>query len=85
MIARIFSKIKGWLAIAGAVLSAIGIAYLRGRHSGKQEANTDSLKRDVAARDQQLEMNREATKFERDAAAMTDEQAKAEAKAWARR
>lgn len=83
------SKIWGWIRTAAIAIAAAafwaGIAYLKGRGDGKAKAENKSLKRDVAARDEQLEMHREADAFEREVAAMTDEQARKEAKRWERR
>lgn len=85
MIAALLSSLWPYLlAGAGAMAAAFGI-YAKGRSDAKAKAETKSLKRTVAAKDEQLEMNREATKAERDAAALSEAKAREEAAKWARR
>lgn len=67
--------------IAGALgLAALVTAYARGR-SGEKARQAG---RDLAAAQDRLEMNREATAIERRAAGMTDDQARKEAAPWIR-
>lgn len=78
---------RGWpyLAAIGAVFGALATAYLKGRGEGEAKEKAKTAQRTIAAKDEQLEMHREATKAERDAAALSDEQARREAMKWARR
>lgn len=85
MIAALFSALWPYLlAGAGAIATVFGI-YAKGRSDAKAKAETKSLKRTVAAKDEQLEMNREATEAERQAAALSEAKAREEALRWARR
>lgn len=35
MFTYLFGKLKGWLAAAGVILLAVGVAFLKGRKAGK--------------------------------------------------
>lgn len=85
MIAALISAAGPYLVTGAAALFALFVAYIKGRGDGKAKAQTDNLKRDVAARDEQLEMHREATQAEIDAAALSDEEARKRALEWAKR
>ncbi len=60
-------------ALGAALLGAIGL-YFKGRSDGSAKAENKALKRTIADKDEQLEMNREATEFERKAAGMSDDE-----------
>ncbi len=85
MFAAIMRRVWPYLAAVGAVFGALAAAYLKGRGEGAAKEQAKTAQREIAARDEQLEMYREATEAERAAAAMTDEQARKEAMQWARR
>lgn len=73
-----------YLAAAGAALSVLAGAYLRGRSDARAKADFRDAKREAAAREERLEMHREATEIERKVGEMTDEEARKEATKWAR-
>ena len=85
MITALFSAIWPYLVAAGAGAGALILAYLKGNSSGAAKEKANAAKRDIAARDEQLEMHREATEAERAAAALSDEAAREEAMKWSRR
>ncbi len=66
-------------ALAGAV-----VLYFKGRSDGAAKAENKSLKGKVAAKEEQLEMHREANEAELQAGALTDEEARKEAMKWSR-
>ncbi|WP_274626593.1 hypothetical protein [Arvimicrobium flavum] len=74
-----------YLAAAGAAVSALGAAYLRGRSDARAKADLRATKREAAALEERLEMNREATDIERKAGELSDEEAQREAMTWAKR
>lgn len=83
MIAAILSVIWPYLlAGIGAVAAAFGI-YTKGRSDAKAKADAKNLKRAVEAKDEQLEMRREADEADRRARALSDEEARKEAERWA--
>lgn len=71
-------------AIVAAVVGFIGL-YAKGRSDGKAKAENKALKNTIAAKNAQLEMNREATKIEREVVGLDDQAARKEAEKWSRR
>ncbi len=71
-----------WPYFAGIGFSALALlwAYLKGKSAG----DLRQAKRDTAAKEERLEMGREATKAEIDAASMSDADALKEAMKWAK-
>ena len=52
--ARLWAKVAGWLALAGAVIATCGYAFVKGHHEGAQEqAAKDADKGAKAAQDVQ--------------------------------
>jgi outer membrane murein-binding lipoprotein Lpp len=70
-----------YIAAAGAALLAFWRVYAMGQNSVKAK----QAKKELAAAKDRLEMDREATVAERNAAGMTDAEARAEAEKWAKR
>lgn len=68
-----------------AVIAAIAGAWLKGRSSGVKSERAKQTAGKLAAAEDRLEMDREATDIERLAAGMTDEQARDEAMKWSKR
>lgn len=85
MIATLLSTLWPYLLAGLAALAGAAGLYLKGRGDGAARAKTAGLRKTIAAKDEQLEMHREATQAERDAAALSDEAARKEALKWARR
>lgn len=85
MISALISTLWPYLLGGLAALAGAAGLYLKGRGDGAARAETGSLKKTIAAKDEQLEMHREATKAERDAAALSEAKAREEAMKWARR
>ena len=85
MIAAILSTLWPYLLAGVGALAAVFGVYTKGRSDAKAKAESAILKRTIAAKEEQLEMHREATAAERQAAAMTEENARREAERWARR
>jgi len=81
------SLIAGNGLIAGLVAALVGAValYVKGRRDGSAKAESKSLKDKLASKEEQLEMHREASAAEREAAALTDAEAHKEALKWARR
>ncbi|MFK0688001.1 hypothetical protein ACFX5Q_07320 [Mesorhizobium sp. IMUNJ 23033] len=74
---------KAFLGFLAAVLGALGFGLQQRLAGAKAERNKQAAK-DLAAVNDRLEMDREATATERQATGMTDEQAKKEAAPWVR-
>ncbi|WP_027036512.1 hypothetical protein [Mesorhizobium ciceri] len=72
------------MAILSAVVGGVSLFVAGGIRRAKQDKAKQAA-RDLAAAQDSLEMNREATAAERQAAGMTDDQARAEATKWAKR
>lgn len=70
--------------IVAAIVAFIGL-YAKGRSDGKAKAENKALKNTIAAKNAQLEMNREATKIEREVVGLDDQAARKEAEKWSRR
>lgn len=85
LLLSVLSALWPYLVAAGAVVGALATAYLKGRGEGVAKEKAKAAKRESAAKDEQLEMHREATEAAREAAALSDEQARKEAMQWARR
>lgn len=71
------------LALGGGLIAVV-IAWLRGRMTGARAERDRRAARDLKTAEDRLEMHREATEEERRAAAMTDEEAKEEARRWSK-
>ncbi|WP_144223593.1 hypothetical protein [Mesorhizobium amorphae] len=71
-----------WPAIVAAVVAIIGGWKLR--QSGVNAERARQAKKDIAAAEDRLEMDREATAIERRVSGMTDNEARKEADRWAR-
>jgi len=85
MIAAILANVWPYLAAGGAALVALVVAYFKIGSDATAKERAKTAQRTIAAKDEQLEMYREATKAERDAAALSDEEAMKEAERWASR
>lgn len=75
---------KTIMAIFAALVGGLGMYIAGGISRAKKEAAKQAEK-DLAAAQDRLEMDREATAAERQAAGMTDDAARKEAEKWARR
>ncbi|HWK13246.1 MAG TPA: hypothetical protein VNS02_02540 [Rhizobiaceae bacterium] len=83
----LISLVIGNGLIAGIVAALVGAValYVKGRSDGAAKAENKSLKDKLASKEEQLEMHREANAAEREAAGMSDDDARQEALKWARR
>lgn len=72
------------VSILAAVVGGVGL-YVAGGIRRAEKDKAQQAAQDLAAAEDRLEMNREATAAERQATAMTDAQARAEAIKWAKR
>lgn len=79
------SEVGGWLLAAVGGIATVVFAYLKGSSNGAAKAENKSLKQSLASKDEQLEMHREATAAELEAARLSDEAARKEAEKWAKR
>lgn len=77
--------IELWPYLLAVLVAIMGGAYGLGRKDGNTKATNVSLKKEAAAKDEILEMHREATKAEIEAARLSDEEARKEALKWAGR
>lgn len=70
---------------AGAAVIAIFLAFLKGQSTGatKERAKQDAER--IKAQDELLSMHREADNAKKDAASLSDDEAKQEALKWAKR
>ncbi len=75
--------LKFWPYIAGAIVAAFSAWKLR--QSGVNSERARQAKEKVAAAEDRLEMDREATEIERRVTGMSDDEARKEADRWARR
>lgn len=71
------------IAALGALGTVIGLGY--GNLRGAKRERDKQAGKDLAAANDRLEMNREATDIERQTAGMTDDQARKEAASWVRK
>lgn len=71
-----------WPYIVGAAVTLYGL--WRARQSGINTERARQTKEKLAAAEDRLEMDREATAIERRASGMTDEEARKEAMRWVR-
>lgn len=78
--------------IPGGVLTAIGAAVVaalvaawRLVRTGRSLERGEQAEAEARAKDEQLEMHRESTDAEREAASMSDDEARKEATKWSRR
>ena len=67
----------------GMIVTGIGL-YAKGVLTGAKKERAKTMAKDLKAAEDRLEMDREATAAERQAAGMTDDEARAEALKWAR-
>lgn len=81
IILSLFSK--GTLYMVAAAAVAGFLAWVR--NTGVKAERAKQARKELAAAQDRLEMDREATEAERQAAGMTDEEASKEALKWARR
>lgn len=81
----VFTKLKLWLSIAGAVIVAVAMAWFRGRSDGARTERAERAERDIRAARDRLAMNREGDAAERDAKSLSDEEARKEALRWSNR
>jgi outer membrane murein-binding lipoprotein Lpp len=72
------------LAIGAGIIGALGFGFQQRLAGARAERNRQATK-DLAAAQDRVEMNREATDIERQTAGMTDDQARKEAAPWVRR
>lgn len=70
--------------LIAAVVAALGL-YFKGRGDGAAKAENKALRGQVAAKEEQLEMNREATDAEKSVKALSDEESMKEALKWSKR
>lgn len=73
---------KFWPYLIGG--AGVLLALWKARQSGVKAERAKRALRDMAAREDRLEMDREATQAERKAAGMTDDEARKEAMKWSR-
>lgn len=85
MISAILARVWPYLAAAGAGIAALVAAYFKISSDAVAKERAKAAQRTIAAKEEQLEMHREATKAERDAAALSEEHARREAMKWAKR
>lgn len=81
----VFGGGNGLLAGLAGILAVIVAAFLKGRSSGKAAERAKQDKADLKAKDDLLEMHREATARELQAARDSDAEAKRRALEWAKR
>lgn len=74
----------GWLTAAGGVLAVFAAAIWRAVTLGRSIERAKTTKRELEAKEEQLEMHREASDVERQARDLTHEEARREAQRWAR-
>ncbi|WP_038853621.1 hypothetical protein [Bordetella petrii] len=71
-LAKVWGKAQGWAFAALGVLAAVGVAFFRGRREGREhaeaQAEANSARRDVAARDETIQAGQERTHVENDIA-----------------
>jgi outer membrane murein-binding lipoprotein Lpp len=79
------AKATPYIIGGGAILAAFVATYVKGRLSGAKLERQKQAAGNLAAAEDRLEMDREATAAERNAAGMTDDEARAEAMKWAKR
>lgn len=89
MIAALIELITGslgpyLLGLVG-VIGGAAVAYFKGRSDAKAKSDNAVLRSSVAAKDEQLEMHREASQEEIRVAAMTAAAKKKEARTWSDR
>lgn len=87
VLAWLFSAVIGnkvIMTLFAGVVGSIGIYIAGGINRAKKDRAQQAAKELAAAQDR-LEMDREATAAERNAAGMTDADARAEAEKWAKR
>lgn len=75
--------IELWPYLLAVLVAIMGGAYGLGRKDGNTKATNVALKKEAAAKDEILEMHREATKAELEVARMSHEESLKEAKQWA--
>jgi hypothetical protein len=78
LITAIPGKLKLWFSIAGAVIVAVAIAYMRGRSAGSDAAEAAELKRRQAAMKQ-------ARKIEDEIACLSDDELDRRLSRWIRK
>lgn len=81
LLTAILSQFWPYIAAGFGVLALI----FQQRRAGAKSERAKQAKRDRAAVNEQLEMHREATQAERDAAALADDRARQEAAKWSKR
>lgn len=81
LLTAVLEQLWPYIAAGGVALAAIVAAYFRGKKSEKAK----QAARDLAAAQERVEMNREATDIERQTVGQTDEQARKQAEPWVRR
>jgi outer membrane murein-binding lipoprotein Lpp len=71
------------LVLLGAAFAASVAIFMKGRSSGKSSMEKAVAKRDAKAKEERLEMNREASEIEKENARLSMEEAKKKAERWA--
>lgn len=74
----------GWLTAAGGALAVLAAALWRAVTLGRSIERARTAKRDLEAKEEELEMHRDATEIERRSRDLTDEDARKEALKWSR-
>lgn len=59
MIAAVWGKIKGWLAIGGLAVAAVAFAFWRGMRSGRDSAAADRAKDQRKAKERRADVDEE--------------------------
>jgi len=77
LITALPGKLKLWISIAGAVIVAVAIAYMRGRSAGADARDAAEMKRRQAAM-------KEARKIENEVAGLSDDELDRRLSRWLR-
>lgn len=74
----------GWLTAAGGALAVLAAALWRAVTLGRSIERARTAMRDLEAKEEELEMHRDATEIERRSRDLADEDARKEALKWSR-
>ena len=74
----------GWLTAAGGALAVLAAALWRAVTLGRSIERARTAMRDLEAKEEELEMHRDATQIERRSRDLADEDARKEALKWSR-
>jgi uncharacterized membrane protein YdjX (TVP38/TMEM64 family) len=81
----LFSRLKGWIVLAGGILAAIALAFARGYGAGRNRANEALAKQRAQSQEERLEMHRRADAIEDEVQKLDRAKLEAEAGKWSKR